>query len=79
MTWQDRANRMAASAVRRLGNAVTIDGVSGFGILQSPEERIYEGAIVTTDFERVDNTSSSIGPLSSMNGCCSRIAARRVM
>jgi len=51
VTWQDRANRMAASAVRRLGNAVTIDGVSGFGILQSPEERIYEGAVVTTDFD----------------------------
>lgn len=50
MTWQARANRMAASTIRRLGNAVEIDGTAGFGILQSPEERVFDGMVVTTDF-----------------------------
>lgn len=51
MTWQARANRMAASTIRRLGNAVEIDGTPGFGILQSPEERVFDGMVVTTDFD----------------------------
>jgi hypothetical protein len=50
MTWQARANRMAASTIRRLGNAVEIDGTPGFGILQSPAERVFDGMVVTTDF-----------------------------
>jgi hypothetical protein len=51
MTWQARANRMAASTIRRLGNALTIDGTTGFGILHSPEERVFDGMVVTTDFD----------------------------
>lgn len=50
MSWQARTNRMAASVARRLGNAVTIGAVSAFGFLESPEEKVYDGMVVLTDY-----------------------------
>lgn len=50
MTWQARANRMALSLSRRLGNAVTIGAVSGYGFLRSPEEKVYDGMVFLTDY-----------------------------
>lgn len=50
MTWQDRVNRMAVSTARRLGNAVTIGADTSFGFLQSPEEKVFDGMVVLTDY-----------------------------
>ena len=50
MTWQARANRMALSLSRRLGNAVTIGSESGYGFLRSPEETVYDGMVFLTDY-----------------------------
>jgi hypothetical protein len=50
MTWQARANRMALSVIRRVGNAVTIGATEGYGILQSPEEKLHDGMIFVTDY-----------------------------
>lgn len=51
MAWQEKINRMAASTISRLGNAVVIDDASGYGIFRSPEERVFDGMVVTTDFD----------------------------
>ena len=50
MTWQARANRMALSLSRRLGNAVTIGSESGYGFLRSPEEKVYDGMVFLTNY-----------------------------
>lgn len=51
MTWQARADRMALSLARRLGNAVTIGADEGFGFLNSPEEKVFDGMVVLTNYE----------------------------
>ena len=50
MSWQAKTARMAASVARRLGNAVAIGSTSAFGFLESPEEKVYDGTIVLTDY-----------------------------
>jgi hypothetical protein len=50
MTWQAKANRIAKSTARRLGNVVLIDGVTAYGWLESPEEKVYDGVVVVTDY-----------------------------
>jgi hypothetical protein len=50
MSWQATAARLAAAAFRALGNEVEIDGVSGWGILQSPSESVFDGVVVITDY-----------------------------
>lgn len=50
MSWQTTADRLAGMAMTALGNAVTIGGVSGYGILQSPAESILDGVVIVTDY-----------------------------
>ena len=50
MAWQEKINRMAESISRFLGNSVTIDEVTAFGFLESPEEKVYDGMVVLTDY-----------------------------
>jgi hypothetical protein len=50
MSWQSTAARLAAAAFRALGNDVEIGGVSGWGILQSPSESVFDGVVIITDY-----------------------------
>jgi hypothetical protein len=50
MSWSDTANRLADSAIERLGNDITIDGVAGRGILRQPSESIFDGVVIVTDY-----------------------------
>ena len=50
MSWQQTADRLAATALRALGNAVEIGEDAGWGILQSPSESIFDGVVIVTDF-----------------------------
>jgi hypothetical protein len=50
MTWQAKANRLAKSTARRLGNTVTIGSVTAYGWLRSPEERVFDGVLVASDY-----------------------------
>lgn len=49
MSWAATAARIAAVTSARLGNAVTIGAVSGYGILLEPTEELIGGEIISTD------------------------------
>lgn len=50
MSWATTAARLTAEVMPRLGNAVTINGTTDWGILQSPHEAVLDGAVVVTDW-----------------------------
>ena len=50
MTWSATAARLTAGTMPALGNSVTIDGVTNYGILRSPEEAVLDGVVVVSDF-----------------------------
>ena len=50
MSWASTAQRLATTALRALGNAVEIDGVSGWGILMTPTESVFDGVLILTDY-----------------------------
>jgi hypothetical protein len=50
MSWATISRRLADVCIEQVGNDVTINGVSGRGILKSPSESIYDGVVVVTDW-----------------------------
>jgi hypothetical protein len=50
MTWLATAQRLAQTAIRQLGNAVVIDGVTGYGILREPTEHVLDGVVFVADY-----------------------------
>jgi hypothetical protein len=50
MSWAATAQRLATTALRALGNAVEIDGVSCWGILMTPTESVFDGVLILTDY-----------------------------
>lgn len=50
MSWTSTANRIATTASRVLGNAVTIGAVSGSGVLQMPREEVIGEAVVSIGY-----------------------------
>ena len=50
MSWATIAADLTDRCFAPLGNAVTIAGVSGKGILKSPSESFYDGVVVLTDW-----------------------------
>jgi len=50
MSWASTAQRLATTALRALGNDVRIGVVSGRGILVTPTESVFDGALILTDY-----------------------------
>jgi hypothetical protein len=50
MTFDRIARRIAATASRRLGNAVTIGAITDYGILLSPSDELVGDILVVTDY-----------------------------
>ena len=51
MSWTNRANRIAATVSRGVGNDVSIGGVSSRAVLIAPKDEILGGVIVSTGYE----------------------------
>lgn len=50
MSWATIAADLADRCIAPLGNDVTIEGVTGKGILKSPSESLYDGVVILTDW-----------------------------
>ena len=51
MSWTNRANRLAATVSRGVGNDVSIGAVSNRAFLIAPKEEILDGRVVSTPYQ----------------------------
>ena len=51
MSWTNRANRLAATVSRGVGNDVSIGAVSSRAVLIAPKEEILDGRVVSTPYQ----------------------------
>jgi hypothetical protein len=50
MAWDRIATRIATTSSRVVGDAVVINGLAGFGILQTPRDELINGMIMSTGY-----------------------------
>ena len=50
MAWDRIATRIATTSSRVVGDAVVINGLSGFGILQTPKDELINGMVLSTGY-----------------------------